>query len=183
MPSCFDPKHDISEPKLVPCGNGQFWVLQTPQNHPRAPQGPPGAPGVQKWPKSSITSPVVMIDPKNPTFKGGQFFSVFFTRNDPGTGLEEPHSRGTTVVWKFSQNSSGLGNLAFPYVFINYCVSSSCFFGENRDPLVVSHSPTAIQCFSSPLLKQRLFHGFLIQQSILHLELTEFFSPNLDFVS
>ena len=83
MTSCLDPKHDISESKLVPCGNGQFWVLQTPQNHPRAPQGPPGAPGVQKWPKSSMTSPVVMIDQKNPIFKGGQFFSVFFTRNDP----------------------------------------------------------------------------------------------------
>ena len=75
--SCFDPKHDISESKLVPCGNGQFWVLQTPQKPPRAPQGPQGAPGVQKWPKSSITSPVVTIDPKNQTFKGGQFFSVF----------------------------------------------------------------------------------------------------------
>ena len=75
--SCFDPKHDISEPKLVPCGNGQFWVLQTPQNPPWALQGSPGALGVQKWPKSSITSPVVTIDPKNQTFKGGQFFSVF----------------------------------------------------------------------------------------------------------
>ena len=77
MTSCFDPKHDISESKLVPCGNGQFWVLQTPQKPPRAPQGPQGAPGVQKWPKSSITSPVVTIDPKKQTFKGGQFFSVF----------------------------------------------------------------------------------------------------------
>ena len=44
--SCSDPKHDISEPKSVPCGNGQFWVLQTPQNPPRAPLGTPGTPGV-----------------------------------------------------------------------------------------------------------------------------------------
>ena len=39
MSSCSDPKHDISEQKLVPCGNGQFRVLQTPPNLPRAPQG------------------------------------------------------------------------------------------------------------------------------------------------
>ena len=127
----------------------------------------------------------------NPNSIGANVFSnkrptgtkTSWCRFGGATWCYKPRSRGTTVVWKFSQNSSGLGNLAFPYVFINYCVSSSCFFGVNRDPLVVSHSPTAIQCFSSPLLKQRLFHGFLIQQSILHLELTEFFSPNLDFVS
>merc|ERR1712051_1136633 len=48
--SCYKPKQSIPRLKLVFERKWQFWGCQTPPNHPRAPQSPPGVQRAQKWP-------------------------------------------------------------------------------------------------------------------------------------
>ena len=88
--SYLGPKKFIPGQKIVPCGNWKNWVLQTPQKPPGAPWAPQGGPGGQKWPKSSLISPVMRFHAKKSNFKGVGFFSVFFTRNDPARKPPKP---------------------------------------------------------------------------------------------
>ena len=47
--SYYKPKQSIPRLKLVSERKWQFWGCQTPPNHPRAPQSPPGVQRAQKW--------------------------------------------------------------------------------------------------------------------------------------
>ena len=81
--SYLGPKKCIPGKKNCPLWKLEKLGSPDPPKALGAPGAPQGGPGGQKWPKSSLISPVMRFHAKKSNFKGVGFFFSFFTRNDP----------------------------------------------------------------------------------------------------